>query len=576
MDSRPHWALAALGLALILAACSKGSEHSTAPSAAAGSEAQSATASAPSSAPSANETESAGLVGTEVVAEAIEVVDEGPAAPLVLFTAGLKGYTEPCGCTLDLILGGIDRVVGVAAALDEQAPATLALDAGNLLFEHAQVAEHHVEQETRRLLVLQDALRALGTRATTPGPTDLALGADLYVRTLAAVNIDVLSANLTVAGAPIGIPATTYALGDEEVGVIGVASSSAFAGIEGAATTPALEAIDGARADIEGASVVIVLFQGDLQAARTELAGLRGVDFIILGDPRETDEVETIGSARTLEAYDQGRYLGRLKLLRVADAEDAGAWENARAVSAEELARIDRVIERTQSQLETLPAADASGAVPPIVQSLRDRVEGLQAERASLVEAGTNWEAGARVFHYEPLALVPGFPVEASITTSMREYNRALREIAARNAPPRVPVQDGHPRYVGDALCANCHPREHEFWLTTSHGHAIETLVTREKDFDHSCVGCHVTGYYEPGGSALTDREGLENVQCESCHGPGEFHAQNPSAWVNVPLGVQTEVPESGCVGCHNEEHSTTFAYDRYVAEVLGPGHGHD
>ena len=569
MDTRQHHRLAALGVALALCACTAREEPEpvSEPEAASPALAESR----------AGEAESAGLVGTEVSAATVEVTDEGPAAPIVVFTAGLKGYTEPCGCTLDLVLGGIDRVVGVRRALDELAPATLALDAGNLLFEHADVAAHHVEQETRKLDVIVDAMRAMGTRATTPGPTDLALGLDVYTRTLARADVDILSANLTISGAPVGIASATYALGDEEVGVIGVASAEAFPGTAGAEVEPPLTAVARALGDLEAASVVIVLFQGTLEQARTELAGVAGVDFIVLGQPRETDEVETIGSGKTLEAYDQGRYLGRLKLLRTPDVEETGAWENARGASESELERIDRVISRTEAQLATLPALDEStGAPPPIVASLQERVRSLESERAALLSAGTTWEGAARIFHYEPLALVPGYPADEAITASMRDYNGALRAIAARNAPAPIPAAEGHPRYVGEAVCATCHPLEHQFWLTTSHAHAIDTLVEREKDYDQSCVGCHVTGYELPGGSALASREGLENVQCETCHGPGEFHAQNPTQWVNVPLGVQTGAPESGCVSCHNEEHSTTFEYTSYLARVIGPGHGQD
>jgi hypothetical protein len=96
------------------------------------------------------------------------------------------------------------------------------------------------------------------------------------------------------------------------------------------------------------------------------------------------------------------------------------------------------------------------------------------------------------------------------------------------------------------------------------------TLQKRNKQFNLDCVGCHVTGYGEPGGSTVTHNldGGLVGVGCESCHGPGAEHAKNPE----VELVRYT--PESTCLACHNDEHSDLFDYDAYVKSLTVPGHG--
>jgi hypothetical protein len=87
-------------------------------------------------------------------------------------------------------------------------------------------------------------------------------------------------------------------------------------------------------------------------------------------------------------------------------------------------------------------------------------------------------------------------------------------------------------------------------------------------------VGCHVTGYRQPGGSEVVQNEGLRDVQCESCHGPGSLHieARGPAARAAT---IRRTVDGNFCATqCHTPEHSDHFNYDRYLPFILGPGHG--
>jgi len=113
--------------------------------------------------------------------------------------------------------------------------------------------------------------------------------------------------------------------------------------------------------------------------------------------------------------------------------------------------------------------------------------------------------------------------------------------------------------FVGEKGCAECHPREHQQWASTAHARAFQTLVDKEKTTDKSCLPCHTTGYGSPKDAASR----YENVQCESCHGPGEGH---PDTWKDL-----AEVDEHQCRQCHNPTNSPNFDYDRYVQKILHP-----
>lgn len=88
-----------------------------------------------------------------------------------------------------------------------------------------------------------------------------------------------------------------------------------------------------------------------------------------------------------------------------------------------------------------------------------------------------------------------------------------------------------------------------------------------------NCFQCHVTGYGEPGGATITfnlDGE-LKNVGCETCHGPGEYHARSPLEFISTMV---RSPKEQLCRSCHDAEHSDQFDFEIYRARLLAPGHG--
>src|SRR6185503_16496278 len=123
----------------------------------------------------------------------------------------------------------------------------------------------------------------------------------------------------------------------------------------------------------------------------------------------------------------------------------------------------------------------------------------------------------------------------------------------------------------GMAKCAGCHKPAMAFWKKTVHAGAWRTLVIDGKQADYKCVACHVTGYGEVGGSSLGHTRGLENVQCETCHGAGSIHVAEKG--LEDPPAVHRNTSTSTCAACHNEHHSDTFESVAYLRDILGPGH---
>ena len=125
----------------------------------------------------------------------------------------------------------------------------------------------------------------------------------------------------------------------------------------------------------------------------------------------------------------------------------------------------------------------------------------------------------------------------------------------------------------GTAACARCHAPSTAFWRTTKHAHALAMLEAAHRGKSPDCVGCHVTGYFQPGGTedlaVATTR--LRDVGCEACHGPGSAHVAAPT----VPGLIARRVLAPVCLGCHTPDRTNNgFDYAAFLAAVVGPGHG--
>jgi hypothetical protein len=89
-----------------------------------------------------------------------------------------------------------------------------------------------------------------------------------------------------------------------------------------------------------------------------------------------------------------------------------------------------------------------------------------------------------------------------------------------------------------------------------------------EAELKNDCVACHTTGY-SPNGSQ-DDLAGVvgtwkeDGVQCESCHGPGSIH-------INNPPGVQMRIDRSSqaCGECHKIDAThQVYAKDSFIAHA--------
>lgn len=139
-------------------------------------------------------------------------------------------------------------------------------------------------------------------------------------------------------------------------------------------------------------------------------------------------------------------------------------------------------------------------------------------------------------------------------TDVLAQENDINRELAVAEVKrPVIPASVA--TYAGSDACATCHENATESWRLSSHSTAFETLVEGNQDFNEECVGCHTVGFGRKDGfvNAKATPE-LIHVQCESCHGPGSLHTQDPSQRYGA-AGARS------CIGCHDPENSPEFDF---------------
>ncbi|MEP6590781.1 MAG: cytochrome c3 family protein [Gemmatimonadota bacterium] len=149
--------------------------------------------------------------------------------------------------------------------------------------------------------------------------------------------------------------------------------------------------------------------------------------------------------------------------------------------------------------------------------------------------------------------------VLAGCTTSDIVY----RDREPFNAPPDA--ASGLLGYYNAATkqttCGNCHTGHQARWKTTKHAMAHQTLVDLNTAPTATCWACHTVsskgnGLTSPAGWEVKNDAAYKDVQCESCHGPGAKHVQNPEVRATWPLArIRLTVAGASCASCHSGAH---------------------
>jgi len=110
--------------------------------------------------------------------------------------------------------------------------------------------------------------------------------------------------------------------------------------------------------------------------------------------------------------------------------------------------------------------------------------------------------------------------------------------------------------------CGGCHIAHQRDWAPTRHADAYATLANLGSQAQPFCFSCHTVT--EKGNSATgtvghdaVQDTSYRDVQCESCHGPGLEHVEEPDAEGGQVPRAHVGVADTGasCASCHSGAH---------------------
>ena len=153
---------------------------------------------------------------------------------------------------------------------------------------------------------------------------------------------------------------------------------------------------------------------------------------------------------------------------------------------------------------------------------------------------------------------VPDDPAALQVVNAAREAEEGMREKSKtllldwlQSSRRRKPAGESALAYTSSSACAQCHMAQYVKWSNSKHAHATDSLVSKQFEFEVSCLSCHATAQLQANAAELTK---MQQVQCEQCHGPGGDHAAKPGKGYGRITNIQ-----AACSACHTPDTSPNF-----------------
>lgn len=519
-----------------------------------------------------------GQTSTNGPPETAEAVPKEPTVRLYVVST-VAGALEPCGCSKDM-LGGIDHLAAYVADQAKEAPNSLVVGAGPLLFGETILEEHSRTQREWNAEAMAEATGKIGLAAWAPGANDWAAGADKLVSYRDKAGAAVLAANIE--GAEGITPSTLKDVGGTKVGVIGVSNPTKGLG-KAAVELKAGAAVDAMKREVaalkkKGATILVGLAALPRGEALRLAEAVPELHVLVVGKPSQKGDANDalkpavlVGDTVVVETSNHLQSVAVLDLYVRGDSKDIKFADAGGVAKAEELVSVSERIRYLENRLNGWEGDEDID--PKDVEARKADLAKLREEKLAL-EKSEPPKKGS-FFRYTAVEVRDSLGAEDAVKNVLASYYKRVNDHnkeAFKDRKPR-PAEKGKAHYVGNDECAICHEEEQAVWEKTGHAKAYKTLVDDHKEFNLDCVGCHVTGYDQPGGSTVTYVENLKDVGCETCHGPGSLHAADE----DKPGLIQLQPDPQSCVTeCHHPPHVEGFDPEAEMKHVLGPGHGLD
>ena len=415
----------------------------------------------------------------------------------------------------------------------------------------------------------------MGYTAVALAPRDLAGGLD-FLRKQGKKGLPWISLNLvTDQGRSPFPPMILTKSGDLRIAILGLTGPIRMTNVRqnGYRIIPWQQALPPALAEADRAADMVILLSSYPFRINQQIAqNLEGIAIILQAGNSEANMTpRLVGNTLICQAASRGKYLGILDI----DWSGGERWvmKNSarRALLQERLSRIGLQMERIRK------------GTPDRAMKKNSSYRHLLATQADIEKelralASEDGQQQGSTYSNRFIALETSLPEDRQVAAIVRQTLRRANDLSRKELEKRRKERKeaGKTRrrltmLAGAGTCSGCHQRQAAFWRRTRHASAWQTLVIRNRQFDRTCQSCHATlpaeALAQAGMQTMPPAIPVElrGVGCESCHGPGRRHADNPA-------GNRLRLPdESTCTTCHQAEHDAAFSYADRLARVRCP-----
>jgi len=480
-----------------------------------------------------------------------------------------QAVLKPCGCTVDLQKGGIERISKYINDLRKTDDSVLVVHAGSLLGEDDSVGDGKAAQVERRVQAFDEALARIGVAAVALPSAGLDASGPWVRRTYNNARWPVVGAEGWNGGIARALPSLLLkSRSGVQVGLL-AADPAAFAD-EARRSVAMAASVQALRK--RGANVVVVLSNLGLRQSRRLARSVAGIDVLVIGNLDQKAEpvtdLEREGETLLVQASRHGAWLAAVTL---APGQGAGTWREVSEYlpgASEDLQARIAALETSLKSWRQRATLATQRALPYLEADLAEHKRRLG---LALGAAGKSLPSG-RLVGYRTVGLPWTAAVDARVAAIVKRYDDDIALVNLR-VTGSVPLPGpGQAAFIGERVCLTCHTEAAGFAGSDPHGKAWATLERDGKTRDLDCVPCHVTGYGQAGGSNLAHLENLMGVQCEACHGPGSLHVE---AERQGKSGHIVSAPGAAlCETCHTLVHAPRFSFEDYRKRLIQRGHG--
>ncbi len=439
----------------------------------------------------------------------------------IVITGREDGYIEPCGCAgLDRMKGGLSRRHTMIKELKDKGWPLLCIDVGGLSKGYGVQAE-------LKFQITVDAMKKMGYQAIGFSPNDLRLPVDSLVAVAAPSDDNpspFVSANVGLLGfdAEITTQWRVVDVGGIKIGVTSVLGKEYQKGL--------------ASEDVE-----FVDPKAALQRVVPELKKQCEVMILLAHATQE----ESIALSKEFKDF---------------------------------------------AVVVTSGGASTPPAKPTVIEDSKALLIGVGEKSMDAIVLGL-FRGVEPPYRYQRVPLDSRFVASQDMKDLMKVYQEQLKTLGLAGLaikPVTHPLQNINGNFVGSKACENCHEESYKVWKKSGHAKAWSTLQHTDppRNSDPECISCHVIGWHPTKhfpykGGFLSEKltPEMQDVGCESCHGPGEAHVKaemgnDEALQLQMQKAVRITKQEAqkpgpkDCHNCHDLDNSPDFKFETYWPKI--------